>query len=112
MVVTVAVAGLLGATLAGCAKMDSALSQQWMTVQFGPETTVATALHVRTACSHVQDTPPVALPAKRSVINVMYGVRFDTTNSSPAELANLQTCLQHFKAVQGIDPESAADEGS
>ena len=76
----------LMATLAGCAKMDSALSQQWMTVQFSPDTTVATALHVRTACSHVQDTPPLALPAKRSVINVMYGVRFNTTNASPANL--------------------------
>lgn len=110
--VTAAAAATLMATLAGCAKMDSALSQQWMTVQFSPDTTVATALHVRTACSHVQDTPPLALPAKRSVINTMYGVRFDTTNSSPAELARLQTCLEQFKAVQSLDPESAADEGS
>lgn len=103
---------MLGATLGGCAKMDSALSQQWMTVHFGPHTTVATALHVRTACSHVQDTPPLALPAKRSVINMMYGIRFDTTNATPADLARLQTCLQQFKSVQGIDPESAGDEGS
>jgi hypothetical protein len=103
---------MLAGTLAGCAKMDSALSQQWMTVQFGPDTTVAMALHVRAACSHVQDTPPLALPAKRSVINTMYGVRFDTTNSTPADLARLQTCLQQFKSVQGLDPESAGDEGS
>ena len=56
--------------------------------------------------------PPLALPAKRSVINTMYGVRFDTTNASPADLARLQTCLQQFKSVQGIDPQSAGDEGS
>jgi hypothetical protein len=103
---------MLAGTLAGCAKMDSALSQQWMTVQFGPDTTVGMALHVRASCSHVQDTPPLALPAKRSVINTMYGVRFDTTNSTPADLARLQTCLQQFKSVQGLDPESAGDEGS
>jgi hypothetical protein len=103
---------MLGVTLTGCAKMDSALSKQWMTVNFGPDTTIATALHVRMACSHVQDTPPLALPAKHSVINMMYGVRFDTTNSTPADLARLQTCLQQFKSVQGVDPESAGDEGS
>jgi len=111
-VVTAAAAATLIATLTGCAKMDAALSQQWMTVQFFPGTTVAAELQVRTACSHMQDTPPLALPAKRSVINMMYGVRFDTTNSSPAELAGLQTCLEQFKAVQSVDPESAADEGS
>ena len=54
----------------------------------------------------------MALPAKRSVINMMYGIRFDTTNATPADLAQLQTCLQQFKSVQGVDPESAGDEGS
>jgi hypothetical protein len=103
---------ILVAGLAGCAKMDAALSKQWMTVDFGPNTTVATALQVRAACSHVQNTPPMALPAKQSVINVMYGVRFDTTNASPANLAELQTCLQRFKSVEGVDPEDTGDEGS
>jgi len=100
------------ASLAGCAKMDAALDQQWMVVNFGPGTTMATALHVRAACSHIKNTPPMTLPAKRSVINAMYGVRFDTTNSSPANLAELQSCLQRFKSVEGVDPQSAGDEGS
>ena len=43
----------------------------------------------------------MALPAKRSPINTMYGVRFDTTNASPANLSQLQTCLQQFKSVLG-----------
>ncbi len=77
--------------------MDAALDKQWMTVDFSPSTSMATALQVRTACSHIQNTPPLALPAKRSVINIMYGVRYDTTNASPANLAQLQTCLQKFK---------------
>jgi len=92
--------------------MDAALSQQWMTVHFTPNTTVATALHVRAACSHVQNVPPMALPRKQSMITTMGGVRFDTTNASPANLAQLQTCLQQFKAVVGVDPQSAGDEGT
>jgi hypothetical protein len=100
---------LLGIT--GCAKMDSALDQQWIVVDFNPNTTAATALHVRAACSHVQNTPPLALPGKLTTNNIMYGVRYNTTNSSPANLAQLQTCLQKFGSVQGLDPEDAGDEG-
>ena len=108
-----AVAGamaLLGIT--GCAKMDSALDQQWIVVNFSPSTSVAKALHVRAACSHIQNTPPLALPGKLSVADVMYGVRYDTTNSTPANVAQLQTCLQKFgSVVEGLDPEDTGDEG-
>ena len=97
--------------ISGCAKMDAALDKQWITVQFNPGTSVATALQVRAACSHIQNTPPLALPAKHSQINMMYGIRYDTTNSSPANEAQLQGCLQKFKSVQGLDPENAGDEG-
>jgi hypothetical protein len=105
-------AAVLAAALAGCGKMDAALSQQWMTVQFSPNTSTATLLHVRAACSHIQNAPPMALPVKRSPINIMYGVRFDTTNASPANLAQLQTCLQQFPSVLGVNAETAGDEGS
>jgi len=91
--------------------MDAALSQQWMTIQFTPSTTVATALHVRSACSHIQNVTPMALPGKQSLIPTMGGVRFDTTNASPANLAQLQTCLQQFKSVLGVNAQSAGDEG-
>ena len=107
-VATAAIA-LLGIT--GCAKMDAALDQQWIVVNFGPNTSVGTALRVRSACSHIQNTPPLALPSKHTVTNIMYGVRYDTTNSSPANVAQLQTCLQKFGSVQGLDPEDAGDEG-
>ncbi len=105
-------AGFVIAALTGCSQMDAALSKQWMVVDFNPSTSIGTALQVRTACSHVQNAPPMALPAKRSVINIMYGVRFDTTNASPADLAQLQTCLQKFKSVAGVNQEDAGDEGS
>jgi hypothetical protein len=110
--VPAAAAAMLAATLGGCAKMSAALDKQWMTVQFSTNTTMGTALHVRAACSHIQNAPPLALPAKRSLINDMYGIRFDTTNASPANLAQLQTCLQKFKSVLGVNPQSAADAGS
>jgi len=101
---------LLGLT--GCAKMASALDKQWIVVNFKPATSVATALHVRAACSHIQNTPPLALPAKHSTINIMYGVRYDTTNSSPANVSQLQTCLQKYgSVVAGLDPQNAGDEG-
>jgi hypothetical protein len=112
IVVPAAAAAILAGALAGCAKMDAALDKQWMTVQFSPTTTMATALHVRAACAHIQNAPPMAVPAKRSLINTMYGISFDTTNASPANLEQLQTCLQRFKSVLGVDPESAGDEGS
>jgi hypothetical protein len=98
--------------LSGCAKMDSALDQQWIVVNFAPSTTLATALHVRAACSHIQDTPPLPLPAQHTVLNIMYGVRYDTTNSSPAQVTELQLCLQKYSSVQGLDPEDVGDEGS
>jgi hypothetical protein len=100
------------AALAGCGQMAAALDKQWMTVQFGPGTSLTTELHVRVACSHVENTPPLALPAQHSLITTMDGIGYDTTNASPANLAQLQTCLQRFKSVVGVSPQSAADEGS
>jgi hypothetical protein len=98
--------------LTGCAKMEAALAQQWMVVNFGQGTSAATALHVRTACSHIQNAPPLALPANRTAATVMYDIRFDTTNASPANVAELQTCLQKFRSVQGVTPQDTGDEGS
>jgi hypothetical protein len=112
MAVPAALAAMLVAALAGCGRMGTALSQQWMTVQFSPNTTMATVLHVRAACSNIQNVPPMALPAKRSVINTMYGVRFNTTDASPANLQQLQKCLQQFTSVLGINSQNAGDEGS
>jgi hypothetical protein len=97
--------------LTGCAKMNAALSQQWMIVNFGPATSAATALQVRVACSHIPNAPPLALPAKRSDATVVYDIRFNTTNASPANIAQLQTCLQKFPSVVGVTPQDTADAG-
>jgi hypothetical protein len=96
-------AALLTATLAGCAKFDAALGRQWAVVQFKPNTSVATLLKVRAACSHVPNVRPEALPPGRKTLDMIYAVRFRTDNASDANLAQLQQCLQHFPSVTGID---------
>jgi len=107
-----AAAGIVAVlVLTGCAKMDAALAQQWMMVDFGPGTSAATALNVRTACSHIENAPPLALPAKRTAATVVYDIKFDTTNASPANIAELQTCLQRFSAVRGVTPQDTGDAG-
>jgi|SRR5215469_7848427 len=108
----VAAAGLIAALgLTGCAKMDAALAQQWMVVNFSPGTSAATALQVRTGCSHIENAPPLALPAKRTAATLVYDIRFDTTKASPANIAELQICLQKFPSVQGVTPQDTGDEG-
>jgi len=92
--------------------MDQALSKQWMQVDFKPDTTITAALQVRAACSHIENTPPLPLPAKHNTLNIMYGIEFDTTNSSPANLAELQTCLAKFRSVLGVNAQDTGEEGS
>jgi len=91
--------------------MTAALSQQWMVVNFSPATPAATALQVRAACSHIPNAPPLALPANHSNVTVVYDIRFNTTNAAPANIAQLQTCLQKFPSVVGVTPQDTADAG-
>jgi hypothetical protein len=100
-------------SVAGCGRMASSLDRQQLVVDLSPNATAAMSIHIRAVCSHVKNTPPLPLPKQHSEINIMYGVEFDTTNSSPAELAQLQICLSRFKhVVLGFDQENAGDEGS
>lgn len=92
--------------------MDAALGQQWLVVDFGPGTTAAAALHVRTACSRIANAPPIAMPAHPRAADVVYDIRYNTTNASPANIAQLQTCLQRFPAVAGVEPQDTGDEGN
>jgi hypothetical protein len=97
-----AVAGLL----AGCAKMDAALGQQWLTVQLSPNTTLAAAKHLTAACSHIRGVRPEAVKPT-SAGRVVGSIRFNSTNASDADLARLQQCLQRFHAVQGFTVNEA-----
>lgn len=109
--ISTALAGALLLTLGGCAKMDASLGKQWVDVTFKPNTTLATLQRVRVACAHVPNVHPDPLPKVHSVINLMAGVRFDTTQASDANVAQLQECLQKFSSVQGFTPQDSGDEG-
>jgi len=108
-----AVALALGLALgaAGCAKFDSALGQQWATVSFKPNTSVATILKVRTACSHVPNVRAEALPRQQNAQTMAGGVTYRTDHASDANLAQLQQCLQRYPSVAGIDFQDSGDAG-
>jgi hypothetical protein len=113
-VAAVAVAGgvvALAGALAGCAKFDSALGQQWATVNFKSNTSAATVLKVRSACSHIPNVRAEALPRKQAASMMLYAVTYRTDNASDANLAQLQQCLQRYPSVAGIDFEDSGDDG-
>jgi hypothetical protein len=108
-VVALALGLALGA--AGCAKFDAALGQQWATVSFKPDTSVATMLKVRTACSHIPNVRAEALPRQQNAVTMAGGVTYRTDHASDANLAQLQQCLQRYQSVAGIDFEDSGDAG-
>jgi len=80
-------------------------------VTFKPNTAVATIEKVRATCSHVQNVSAYPLPRKHTVLNLMAGIRFNTTNATDANVAELQDCVQKFDSVQGFTPGDTGDEG-
>jgi hypothetical protein len=108
-----ALAGALSLALAaaGCAKFDAALGQQWATVSFKPNTSVATMLKVRTACSHIPNVRAEALPRQQNAVTMAGGVTYRTDNANDANLAQLQQCLQRYSSVAGVDFEDSGDAG-
>lgn len=106
-----AVALAAGLGLAGCAKFDAALGQQWATVTFKPDTTIATMLQVRTGCAHIPNVQAEALPRRQNAVTMAGGVTYRTDHASDANLAQLQQCLQRYTSVAGIDFEDAGDAG-
>jgi hypothetical protein len=104
-----AAAVVLWMTLASCARFDAALSQRWAVVHFKSQTSVATLLKVRTACSHVPNVHAERLPKVRDAATMIYALRYQTNNASDANLAALQICLQRFPSVAGIDFQDSGD---
>ena len=102
-------AGLLGPMLlGGCARMDSALGQQWVVVQLAAKTPESAAKHVTAACSHIPGLRPD--PVKpTSPGGIVGSVRFNATHASDADMARLQQCLQRFPAVQGLTMNEPGD---
>jgi hypothetical protein len=105
-------AGIAAAAgLSGCSKFDTALGQQWATVNFKANTPEATVLQVRSGCSHIPNVRPEAIPRQENPDTAQYALTFQTNNASDANLAQLQQCLQHYPSVAGIDFGDSGDEG-
>ncbi len=98
--------------MAGCVKMNAALSQTWADVSFRSATPVATVLHVRAACSHVPNVTAAPIHRNLPAIDIAQSVRYDTTRASNANVAELQQCLQKFPSVTGFSLQDASDNGS
>jgi len=101
----IAVAGLvLAGVVGGCAQFDKQLGQQWIEVTFAPNTSVATAKHITSVCSHVPNLP-LEGPVKPTTAQagVVGSVRYNSTNATDAQVARLEQCLGKFPAtVQGF----------
>jgi hypothetical protein len=68
--------------LAGCAKMDAALSQRWVDVSFKSGTSVAQVLRIRAACSHVPGVTADPISRNLPALDVVHSVRFNTASDS------------------------------
>jgi hypothetical protein len=104
-----AIATVLITAVAGCAKMDAALGQQYIVVQFAPNTTLAAARHVTATCAHIPDLHLQPVKAATAHADIVESATYNTTSASPADLARLQMCLQRFRSVQGITPMEPGD---
>lgn len=104
-------AGTLALGIGGCAQIDQQLGQQWIVVTFAPNTSIATAKHVTSACSHVPNTR-LAGPVKPTTAQagVVDEVRYDATHASDAQLSELEQCLGQFpRTVQGFTEMDNSD---
>jgi hypothetical protein len=106
-----AAVGLAALTLTGCAKFNEALSQRWVDVSFRAGTTVAQVKQIRAACSHVPNVTVQQIRRNQPAIDITAGLRFNTTNASDANVAQLQMCVSKFPAAVGFNPQDASDSG-
>jgi hypothetical protein len=98
--------------VAGCGGVDAALSRQWATVTFRPDTTTAAIAAVRAGCGQVPGVRPAVLhvvPASGRYPGVL---RYHVRGASAADLARLQACLMRFRtAVIGMALRDTANHG-
>jgi hypothetical protein len=100
---TIAGSLLVTAGAGGCAKFNAALGKQEAVVQFKNGTTTAARLKVRAACSHIPEARPEALPTTHLASDNLYDVIYRVDSASNAQLARLESCLQKYPSVLGVD---------
>ena len=97
--------------LAGCAKFDAAMGQQWIDVTFSANTTVSAARHIADACSDITNVRVQAVTADPAHSGLIESVRYNTSKASDAQMAKLQVCLQKFPSVQGVTLDDSGEGG-
>jgi hypothetical protein len=95
--------------LAGCAKFDAAMGQQWIDVTFSATTTVPAARHIAAACSQITNVHVQAVIADPAHTGFIESVRYNTSQASDSQMAKLQECLQKFPAVQGVTLDDSGE---
>lgn len=101
--------GAVVIALGGCAKIDAALGQQYVVVQFVPNTTLAMARHVTAACSHIPNLRVQPVKPTTAQAGIVDSVTYNATNASDANVAQLQMCLERFRSVQGLTSVQPGD---
>jgi len=93
--------------LTGCARMNSALGQQWLVVQFNTGTKMAVARQVMSACSHLPGVRLGGVSPDAAQSGMVGSARYNTSRASTADMARLTECLQKFPSVQGVTVDEA-----
>jgi hypothetical protein len=104
--IAVAVAFATVVAVSGCAEFDKALGQQEEVVIFQNNTSNATKLKVRAACSHIPQDKVEPLPTDHKLSDEVYNVRYEVGTANNVELAELQQCLAKFKSVVGLETDT------
>ena len=99
--------------VAGCGRIDAALSRQWATVNFRPDTSAAVMAAAGRTCGREPGVRPAAAPVVPGTGGAPSSVRYDVSHASAADLVRLQRCLvTHFPgSVLGVSVKDVADQG-
>jgi hypothetical protein len=107
----VAAAVAVGASLAGCSQIDSALNKQIAVVRFRPGTTAATVLQARQACAHLPGLSLLPQHVHPGDPTSAVALRYGANQPTEHDLAALQSCVQKFPDVTGVAIVDAAGRG-
>ena len=95
---------------AGCASFDRAFGKREAVVQFQPNTPAAEMLRVRAACSHLAAAKPEPIPPHVLKVDLPDDIRYEVSQASDAQIAELTQCLDRFPSVVGIELSSPSGD--
>jgi hypothetical protein len=96
------VAAVVGAVLVTGAGCGLSAGPNEYVVQFAPGTPYEQARAVGEACPSFGKATLEPVANKNLATNRAYPVRYDITNASSRDKADLTSCLQKFKIVRGV----------